>query len=67
MYGGGALLVRELTRRSGRGGLTLLLLGAAYGVVEEGLGDMSLFNPNFLGLHLLARGRLFGIGRGDLS
>jgi hypothetical protein len=62
MYGGGALLVRELTRRIGRGGLTLLLLGAAYGVVEEGLGDMSLFNPNFLGLHLLAAGNLFGIG-----
>ena len=62
MYGGGALLVRELTRRSGRGGLTLLVLGAAYGVVEEGLGDMSLFNPNFLGLHLLEHGNLFGIG-----
>jgi hypothetical protein len=62
MYGGGALLVRELTRRVGGGGLTVLLLGAAYGVVEEGLGDMSLFNPNFLGLHLLEHGNLFGIG-----
>jgi hypothetical protein len=62
MYGGGALLVRELTRRAGRGGPTLLLLAAAYGVVEEGLGDMSLFNPDFLGLHLLAAGNLFGIG-----
>jgi hypothetical protein len=37
-------------------------LGVAYGVAEEGLADMSLFNPNFLGQHLLSYGNLFGVG-----
>jgi hypothetical protein len=62
MYGFGALFIRELSRRSGRGWPTILILGVAYGVVEEGLGDMSLFNPNYLGLHLLNYGNLFGVG-----
>ena len=62
MYGFGALFIRELSRRTGRGWPTILILGVAYGVVEEGLGDMSLFNPNFLGQHLLSYGNLFGIG-----
>jgi hypothetical protein len=62
MYGFGALFIRELSRRTGRGWPTILILGVAYGVVEEGLADMSLFNPNFLGQHLLSYGNLFGIG-----
>ncbi|RED55071.1 hypothetical protein [Cohnella lupini] len=47
MYGGGALLIREVTRRAGRGWPTLLILGAAYGVIEACLIDQSLFNPSF--------------------
>jgi hypothetical protein len=62
MYGFGALFIRELSRRTGRGWPTILILGVAYGVVEEGLADMSLFNPNFLGQHLLSYGNVFGIG-----
>lgn len=62
MYGFGALFIRELSRRTGRGWPTILILGVAYSVVEEGLADMSLFNPNFMGQHLLAYGNLFGIG-----
>ena len=62
MYGFGALFIRELSRRSGRGWPTILILGVAYGVAEEGLADMSLFNPNYLGLHLLSYGNLFGVG-----
>ena len=62
MYGFGALFIRELSRRTGQGWPTILILGVAYGVVEEGLADMSLFNPNFLGQHLLSYGNLFGIG-----
>jgi hypothetical protein len=62
MYGFGALFIRELTRRTGRGWPAILILGVAYGVVEEGLEDMSLFNPNFLGQHLLNYGNLFGVG-----
>jgi len=48
LYGGGALLIRELARRSGRGYPTVVLLGAAYGVIEAGLLDQSMFNPDFL-------------------
>jgi hypothetical protein len=62
MYGFGALFIRELSRRTGRGWPTILILGVAYGVVEEGLADMSLFNPNFLGQQLLSYGNLFNIG-----
>ncbi len=49
LYGCGALLVREVVRRTGRGWPTVLALGAAYGVVEAGLVDQSLFNPGFDG------------------
>lgn len=45
IYGPGALLIRELVRRSGRGWGSILLLGAVYGIVEEGLALQSLFNP----------------------
>jgi hypothetical protein len=48
LYGGGALLIREVTRRLGRGYPTIVLLGAAYGVIEAGLLDQSMFNPAFL-------------------
>jgi hypothetical protein len=50
MYGGGALLIREVARRTGRGFGTMLLLGAAYGVIEAGAFDGSLFNAGFGGL-----------------
>ncbi|WP_199242645.1 hypothetical protein [Desulfosporosinus fructosivorans] len=49
MYGGGALLIREVTRRTGRGWSTIILLGLAYGLLEAGLFDQSLFNPSFEG------------------
>ena len=54
LYGGGALLIRELTRRTGRGWPTILLLGCAYGLVEAGMFDGSLFNPSFEGLDFTA-------------
>jgi len=47
LYGGGALLIRETVVRTGRGWPAVLLLGAAYGVIEAGLIDQSLFNPSF--------------------
>ena len=52
MYGGGALLVRETVRRTGRGWPSILVLGIAYGILEEAYFDQTLFNPDFLGLHL---------------
>lgn len=51
-YGGGAVLIREATRRSGRGWPTMLVLGAAYTVLAEGLVTQSLFNPDYLKLHM---------------
>jgi hypothetical protein len=50
MYGGGALLIREVARRTGRGWPTILVLGLAYGVIEPGVFDGSLFNPSFEGM-----------------
>jgi hypothetical protein len=49
LYGCGALLIREVTRRTHRGWLTILLLGAAYGIIEAGIVDQSIFNPSFEG------------------
>jgi hypothetical protein len=51
MYGGGALLIREQVRRKGRGWPTILCLGTAYALLEEGLVTQSLFNPDYLRLH----------------
>lgn len=47
LYGGGVILIREAARRTGRGWPTMLLLGLAFGVVEEGLVMQSLFNPAY--------------------
>ncbi|MGA7674726.1 MAG: hypothetical protein WCA78_06720 [Rhizomicrobium sp.] len=64
MYGGGVVLIRELMRRTGRGWPSILLLGLAYALVEEGIADQSLFNPNFMGLHLLKPGFIPALGIG---
>jgi len=45
LYGPGVLLVREAKVRWGKGWGTVLLLGAAYGVLEEGVALSTLFNP----------------------
>jgi hypothetical protein len=62
MYGGGALLIRELTRRTGRGWPTILLLGCAYAIVEEAFTTQSLFNPHYLGMHLLTHAWIPSLG-----
>jgi hypothetical protein len=66
LYGGGALLIREFTRRSGRGWPTMILLGLAYGVFEEGLITQSLFNPNYMDDNLLAPGYVSWLHTGIL-
>ena len=53
LYGGVALLIREITRRTGRGWPTIFVLALAFGVFEEALLTQSLFNPNYFGAHLL--------------
>src|SRR4030088_1073006 len=50
VYGGAAILIREITRRAGRGWPSILLLSAAFGLILEGLIDQMLFNPGYVGL-----------------
>lgn len=47
LYGSGAILVRELTLRWHKGWPSVLVLGAAYGIVEEGLMCKSFFDPQW--------------------
>jgi hypothetical protein len=49
LYGGGAVLIRELARRTARPWTTILCLGAAYGFLEEGLVMQTLFSPDLFG------------------
>jgi hypothetical protein len=62
LYGSGAILARELTVRWGKGWLTLLLFGAAYGIIEEGLMVKSFFDPRWIDLGILGTyGRWAGV------
>jgi hypothetical protein len=62
LYGGGALLARELRVRWGKGWPTLVLLGMAYGIIEEGLMVKSFFDPGWVDVGLLGvYGRALGV------
>ena len=62
LYGSGAVVARELTYRWGKGWPTILSLGAAYGIIEEGLMVRSFFSPNWPDLGVLAQyGRWAGV------
>ena len=58
LYGCGALICRELKVRWRKGVGSLLLLGCAYAILEEGLMVASFFNPDWMDL-----GALKGFGR----
>ena len=45
MYGGGAILIRETTLRWGKGWPTILALGVAYAIAEEGIAVRTFFDP----------------------
>ncbi len=62
LYTAGALLIREAVVRWGKGWGSVLLLGAAYGIVEEGLAVHTFFRAggNPVGI-LGAYGRLYGV------
>lgn len=64
LYGGGAILVREVGRRIGRGWPGLFLLALAYAVVEEGLVTQTLFSRSYFGFDLLAEAYIPAIGMG---
>jgi hypothetical protein len=62
LYGSGAILVREWTRRWNKGWASIFLLGMAYGIYEEGLVVRSFFDPAWQDLGLLAEyGRWIGV------
>ncbi|GAA0951502.1 hypothetical protein GCM10009560_72280 [Nonomuraea longicatena] len=64
LYGGGALLIREVARRWRLGWPGIVLLGLAYAVIEEGLLTRSLFDPDYVGLRLLDYGFVPALGIG---
>ena len=45
LYGPGVILIREAKIRWNKGWASIFLMGAAYGIVEEGLALRTLFNP----------------------
>ena len=59
IYGAGVLLIREAVRRAGGGWGSLVLLGAAYEIVEDGIGLQALTSPRLYGAADWAP-RLFG-------
>jgi hypothetical protein len=61
LYGGGALLIRELARRRGAGWPGIVLLAIAYGLIEEGLVTRSLFNPGYAGMDLTSYAWIPGV------
>lgn len=53
LYAPGALLVREAIVRFGRGWPSMLCLGAAYAIVEEGIALNTMFDPRASVVHSL--------------
>ena len=62
LYGGGAILIREIIRRTGRSWPSFALLGLGYALLEEGILTQSLFNPNYLHLRLIDYGFVPALG-----
>jgi len=62
LYGTGVLVMRETAVRWKTGWPSILLLGAAYGIIEEGLAVKSFFDPGWMDLGTLAwYGRWFDV------
>lgn len=53
LYGSGAILIHELKTRWKKDYHSLLLLGAAYGILEEGLIVKSFFDPKWMDIGIL--------------
>lgn len=62
MYGGGALLIREVARRTGRGWRTMLTWALAYGMFEEAFLTQTLWNPNWAETRILDCGFVPALG-----
>ncbi len=64
IYGPGVLLIREASIRWNKGWASILLMGLAYGIVNEGLAAGTLFNANsvpVISAGLGAYGRYLGV------
>jgi hypothetical protein len=62
LYGGGAVLVREMAFRWRKGWVSIMILGAAYGIIEEGLMVKSFFDPGWMDIGILGSyGRWLGV------
>jgi len=62
LYGTGAVVIREITRRWEKGWVSILLMGMAYGIFEEGIIVRSFFDPGWQDLGQLAfYGRWIGV------
>ncbi len=62
LYGTGAVIIREVVRRWEKGWVSILLMGMAYGIFEEGVIVRSFFDPGWQDLGQLAfYGRWIGV------
>ena len=62
LYGPGVVIVREVALRRRMGTIGIVLLGAAYGVIEEGIACKSFFDPNWPDLGIYSwYGRFIGV------
>ena len=62
LYGGGALIIRELSVIWGKGWASILIMGLAYGIIEEGLMVRSFFDPGWVDIGALGEyGRFLGV------
>jgi len=61
VWGVGALIIREVARRSGRGARSMLILGLALGIAEEFVIQQTSLAPLPWGGHGYSYGRVFGV------
>ncbi len=50
LYGAPALIIREVARRAGLGWTGIILMAAAFGLLQAGVVDQSLFSENYRGI-----------------
>jgi len=61
LYGAGVLVVREVSVIWNKGWASVIVLGAAYGILEEGVAVKSFFDPEWMDLGRLGKyGRVMG-------
>lgn len=65
LYGGAALAIRDIARRTVRPWPVIFILGLVYGVVEESFISFSLFNRDYAELRLLDFGWIPALGIGS--